>query len=43
MDDVELLVGTASGEANLKPNRTKPFIVLVAALAALGGLIFGYV
>jgi sugar porter (SP) family MFS transporter len=40
MDDVEL--GTGNGKADLKPNRTKPFIVLVASLAALGGLIFGY-
>ena len=25
-----------------KANRTKPFIILIASVAALGGLIFGY-
>mmetsp|Transcript_5737 Transcript_5737/g.16156 ORF Transcript_5737/g.16156 Transcript_5737/m.16156 type:complete len:564 (-) Transcript_5737:130-1821(-) len=36
------MVALRSAASATKPNRTKPFIVLVAICAALGGLIFGY-
>jgi len=38
----DLEAGPTGGEATASAKKTKPFIVLVAICAALGGLIFGY-
>ncbi len=40
--DLELAKDKDKDHAGAIPLRTKPFIVLVASCAALGGLIFGF-